>query len=310
MWGKSAREREFMPFAPHRSVAALTDRLACVLVALTSALAATSARAATDEPVAAVWKERQALFSYRGMLTAYPCGVLQNRIALILATVGARPDVEVTVVNCDFPDASTVAAGGIASPTRNPRGPAGAYSTGAIDGADAGWSQTASGSGSYRRAQPRQVADVRVRLSMPAAMTPELIAELETDRKRRELITRVTGDVRPLYDDPIPFMAQRQVVTLSRETVDLEPADCELLDQMSSTLLRELGIRVVRRGYTCDRSWRSRITPTLEVEALVAVGFTVSGPGGKAPAGGDVDPVSPEDTGAEQTRDDAMPKPD
>lgn len=257
------------------------DGLTCALVAVTLALTATSGRAATDEPVAAVWKERQAFFSYRGMMTAYPCGVLQNRIALVLATVGARPDVEVTVVNCDFPAASTVApAGDIGSQTRSPRGPSGAYSMGAVDGPDAGGSQTASGSGSYHRAEPRQVADVRVRLSMPAEMTPELIAELETDRKRRELITRVTGDVRPLYDDPIPFMAQRQVVILSRETADLEPADCELLDQMSSTLLRELGVRVVRRGYTCDRGWRSRIAPTLEVEALVPVGFTVSGPGG------------------------------
>ena len=276
------------------------DGLTCALVAVTLALAATSGRAATDEPVAAVWKERQAFFSYRGMMTAYPCGVLQNRIAFILATVGARPDVEVTVVNCDFPTASTVApAGDVASQTRSPRGPAGAYSMGAVDGADAGGSQTTSGSGSYRRAEPRQVADVRVRLSMPAEMTPELIAELETDRKRRELITRVTGDVRPLYDDPIPFMAQRQVVTLSRDTIDLEPADCELLEQMSSTLFRALDVRVVRRGYVCDRGRRSRIAPTLEVEALVAVGFAVSAPGDRAPAGGNTDPAPPEDTDAE-----------
>lgn len=272
-------------------MSALMDRLPRVLVLLTLALDATWGRAGADEPVLAVWKERQAHFSYRGMMTAYPCGVLRHRIALILASAGARPDVDVTVINCDFPLASAQASGGdVAFQRRHPRAPTAAYPARAAAAAGTGWPETTRGPDNYRRIEPVQVLDVRVRLSMPAGMTPELIAELEMDRRRRELITRVTGDVRPLFDDPIPFIAKRQVFTISRETIDLEPADCELLDQMSSTILRELGVRVVRRGYTCDRGWRSRIAPTLEVEALVPVGFGIGAATAPAPVGGSLDP--------------------
>lgn len=150
------------------------------------------------------------------------------------------------------------------------------------------WTRSASepGRGYYRRAEPRQVVDLRVRLSLPVAITPEIIEELKWDRKRRELLARVTDDPLPLFDDPIPFAAQRQVVTLSREN-GLQAVDCELLEQMASTVLRELGVRVLRRNIRCDRGTVSRIPPRLTVEAMLPLAYPSSAAGGAATDDGD-----------------------
>ena len=242
------------------------------LLALT--LLPTCAPAAAPEPVAAVWKERQLSFHYTSFEAAYPCHVLRSRIARVLNAVGARPDLQVTVTNCDSSVvAPTVANGEGTGWPQNRSGswPGDPPSVSTRD--DASWPQSRAAPmpGTHRRTEPKQAVDVRVYLSMPTEMTPAVIAELKADRKRRELITRVTGDPLPLFDDPIVFTAQRQVVTLSHETTGIEPADCELLDQMATTVFRTLGVRVLRRGYACDRSWVSRIHPTLDVEALLPV---------------------------------------
>lgn len=279
---------------------ALLGGLAPVLVFLALALHAAAGRTASQEPVAAVWKAQQLDFTYRGYEAVYPCSVLQQRIALMLNVVGARPDLEVIVNDCDGPFASaTVPLGNGPDRPAGSMGPGGNRSVTFATGGGSGWTRTspASATGYARRSEPQQVAQVSVRLSMPAEMTPEVIAELQTDRKRRELITRVTGNPLPLFDNPIPFAAHRQVVTLSRETAGVEAADCELLEQMVRTVFRELGVRVVRRGYTCDRSYASRIAPTLDVEALVPVALEVEAP--ETPAmGGDP-------TDAPESRDEA-----
>lgn len=226
------------------------------LLLLAVALPAAGSQAAEQEPVVAVWRERQLHFTYRGFDAVYPCSVLQNRVALVLVTVGARPDVQVSVHHCDASFASaTVPATGS---TRWPQSPtATGTSSGPTSPADY-----------YRRAQPRQVAEVGIRMSVPVEVTPEVAAELKTDRKRRELVAQVTGDPLPLFDDPIRFAAQRQSVTLSRDT-GIEAFDCELLEQMALSLFRDLDVRVLRRGYRCDRDSMSRIAPKLEVEALI-----------------------------------------
>lgn len=278
---------------------AFSAGLVASLVLLALALFGTSERAAAEEPVTAVWKARQLHFSYRGYEAVYPCSVLQQRIALVLGAVGARPDLEVIVNDCSGPFASATVPFG-----NGPSWPPGSTEPGSGDspalapGSDTGWTRTAASGPRYsRRSEPRQVAHVSIRLSMPVETTPEVIAELETDRKRRELITQVTGNPLPLFDDPIPFPAWRQVVPLSRETAGVDAADCELLEQMATSLFRELGVRVVRRGYTCDRSWASRVAPTLDVDALVPVGFTVGAREAPAPGGEENDPPASEDAG-------------
>lgn len=277
------------------------DGLLPALALLTLVLLPTCARAEAQDPVVAVWKERQLRFSYLGFMAVYPCHVLQNRIARVLNAVGARPDLQVTLTHCDASFASpTVVAGDDAGGPHNPSGSLpGAWPTGpSRDGAGRLLNTSESGPGAYRRTEPRQVVDVQVQLSMPAAMTQEVIAELKADRKRRELIARVTGDPLPLFADPIAFAAQRKAVTLSHETTGIEAADCELLDQMASSVFRTLGVRIVRRGYTCDRTWVSRIRPTLDVEALVPVVLQVTD-ARETPAPGDdqPDPPVPEDSG-------------
>jgi len=282
------------------------------LLALT--LLPTCVPAAAPEPVTAVWKEHQLSFHYASFAAAYPCHVLRSRIARVLNAVGARPDLSVTLTNCDSSIIEPTVANGDATgwpQNRSGSRPDDPSSVSIRDGA--GWSQgrSASVSDAYRRSEPLQVVDARVHLSMPAEMTPAVIAELKADRKRRELITRVTGDPLPLFDDPMVFTAQRQVVTLSHETTGIEPADCELLDQMAMTLFRTLGVRVLRRGYVCDRSWVSRIHPVLDVQALLPVPSELTG-GAQSGGPGSIKPRSPEfeDPGDAPARDEADSRPE
>ena len=106
----------------------------------------------------------------------------------------------------------------------------------------------------------------------PVAVTPEVLAEIDRDKSRRELVSRVTGNPAAAMNDPIVFAAQRQTVTLSRQTMRLEPEDCELLEQIATNVFRELDVRVVRRSSTCDARQPSAIAPQLTVEALLPTG--------------------------------------
>ncbi len=204
---------------------------------------------------------RTLFFSYRSSLVVYTCSALEDRVARILRAVGARPDLQVSVSNCSesipMPDPPMSDSG----------------SWGASDGGSWGALEPATNRSLTRRTEPRQLVNVSVRLMMPVEVTPEILDELKKDRSRRELVSRVTGDPSARFDDPIAFTAQRQLVTLSRKTIGLEPEECELLDQMSASGFRELGIRVVRRSFVCDRDRVSRLAPELDVEALIGTPF-------------------------------------
>ena len=222
---------------------------------LGSILLATESHAEEQEPVMAVWKERQLQFSYQRSAAVHSCSELRNRITNVLRAVGARPDLKVTLRNCDVPHVSRPLPG--------------------RDGA--GWPRDAFGSspGYDPQGEPPEFVDVYLEVSMPVEMTPEVIAELEADKKRRKLITDVTGDPLPLFDDPIAFTARRQTVSLSRETVGIKAADCELLDRLVTSSFKTLGVEVVRRSYACQRGWRSHIAPSLDVVALIPTFFRV-----------------------------------
>lgn len=102
---------------------------------------------------------------------------------------------------------------------------------------------------------------------MPVEVTPQVLAELEKDKSRRELLARVTGN--PL-NEPIVFPAERRTVELSRQTLKLDAEECELLEQMSRALFKKLGIRVTR-STSCSRDRVSAIPPHMRVEALLPV---------------------------------------
>jgi hypothetical protein len=231
-----------------RSVAACT---ACVL-AFASVDAATTgepeqappAGKGTGESTVAVWKYKEVDFIYRSNLAIYSCTALESRVASILRGVGARDDVDVRVSDCRE----------VLMPQDDTLDPWRTSTKGYLD-----------------RRNREQLAHVRVRLQMPVEMTPDIVAELERDQARRELISRVTRDPAAKSDHPVVFPAQRQPVTLSRKTIGIEPEECELLDQIATSVFPQLDVRVVRRAYSCSKYQVSRIPPQMTVEALMEV---------------------------------------
>lgn len=56
---------------------------------------------ADGESVQAVWKPQQMNFEYRGYSTTYSCRSLEDKLELILRSVGAREDVQLNGYACD-----------------------------------------------------------------------------------------------------------------------------------------------------------------------------------------------------------------
>ena len=108
---------------------------------------------------------------------------------------------------------------------------------------------------------------------MPVELTSDIMDEVEKDKARRELVSRVTGNPNAAMNDAIFFPAELRQVELSHDTLDLEPMDCELMEQMASSVFRKLDIKVKARSLSCDPRERSSINPSLTVEALLPVGF-------------------------------------
>jgi hypothetical protein len=224
-----------------------------LLAAAVSFIAGSAATAA--EQVAAVLKTHEVRFVYRSLVNVLACDELRNQVATILRALGARDDVQVRVNDCQI----------VVIP----------------DDIDPPWDRS---NREYPRDifrdrdfDQRQTSHVRVQVMFPIEATPQVLAEIEKDKSRRELISRVTGDPTPALNDPIVFPAERKQLTLPRGTIRLRPEHCELLEQMIPTVFRELGIKVVGRQLGCDRYGRSRLTPKLTVEVLWPVGAPVPG---------------------------------
>jgi hypothetical protein len=221
--------------------------------------------AAAEEPVLSVWKVKEARFSYRSSIAIYSCRAIQDRIVSIFRAIGARDDLQVSLSGCDtfvntpgpsvdFPSADF--------PSQQTR-------TGFPTSSDP--FPTPSERFRNRPSDRGQLVSVYVRVLMPTEVTPEVVNELDRDKSRRELVSRVTGDPTARLNVPVAFPATWQSVTLSHATIGLDPEECELVEQMSNTVLRQLGVRVVRRSRSCDRDRVSRIPPQLTVEVLKGV---------------------------------------
>lgn len=224
-----------------------------------------------QEPTPAVWKWREADFFYRSNVALYSCDAMKARVISILRAVGGRDDMTVRVDNCD--------------PFMTPPDPL--TNT---------WRNVPSSSHLNNQRNREQVVHVRVKVLMPVEMTPEIIEEIQRDKSRRDLISRVTGNPAASQNDPIMFHARRESVTLSRKTIGLDAIECELIDQMASSVLPKLDVRVVRRNISCSRDGTSRIPPQLTVEALVGVTYGAT----ELPKiEDDPAPAAPESTGTE-----------
>jgi hypothetical protein len=226
---------------------------------------------ATGPETAAVLKQQEVDFFYRSSVAPFSCTDIQGRVASIMRYLGARDDINVTVNGCD--SMVTPMDNPASDPWQN-QNPNNRWGTTAGDWTTSGsnrWNTSSSSSISRQPARPEQSTHVRIRLMMPVEVTPEILDQMQKDKSRRELISRVTGNANTALNDPIVFPAQRQRVALDHRALDLEPDECELLEQMSTTVFRKLNIRVVSRGPRCDRSEISHMPPQMTVEALMPV---------------------------------------
>jgi hypothetical protein len=227
----------------------------------------------------AVLKTREVNFIYRSTNSVMACDELRNRIATILREVGARDDVQVTANECE-----AFLSPEMRGPRRSdPRvsgtfQPGGGYNNDDLMKRPAERQMdrqaTLTHADQYDRFRS-QTTPVHITLLMPVVITPEIVQEVERDKARRALISRVQGNQNAAADDPIFFAAERREVTLSHDTVELEPVDCELLEQMSRQVFRQLDLKVKSSTLSCDS--RSSLRPQLKVEALLPVGFLMPG---------------------------------
>ncbi len=84
---------------------------------------------------------------------------------------------------------------------------------------------------------------VRIKASLPAIATPELLEKLRTD-PRRELVTRVQGKGGQVDHATAQFPAQWRMVELDgRRGRPIEEGDCELLEYMVRDVFVPMGIK-------------------------------------------------------------------
>jgi hypothetical protein len=217
--------------------------------------------------VPAVLKAREASFVYRSSTRPLSCDQLRQRIANIMRALGARPDVDVRANDCaSFIDPMSMTdPSRMGRTTQNPMDP--------YDRSSSPLDRARSSRSDLSDPNRSQSTSVRIRLMMPVEVTPEIVDEVEKDKARRELVSRVQGNRTAAMNDAIFFPAERQQVELSHDTIDLEPLDCELLDQLSMGVFRKLDLKVTNRSLACDPSERSYIPPSVTVEALLPVGY-------------------------------------
>ncbi|HEY7642617.1 MAG TPA: hypothetical protein VH814_22980 [Steroidobacteraceae bacterium] len=230
-----------------RSIEALAALLAAGALA-------SSCAAAAQEDVAAVYKVHEVRFVYRSFANMLDCGQLRQHVGAILLNLGARDDIKVRVSNCEL----------FLMPDESPWRRSDPF----------GWPTDR-----YERLRDdrMQTSNVRIEVMFPVEATPDVMKEIEKDKSRRELVSRVTGNPLAALNDPIIFPAQRKRVTLSRATIRLRPEDCELLEQMIPTVFKQLDVKVLDKKVSCDSHRRSYFAPTVVVETLLPKGMPAAG---------------------------------
>lgn len=111
---------------------------------------------------------------------------------------------------------------------------------------------------------------VIVSVTAPVEATPEALAERDKSKSKRELTARVRGE----KEDPealAPFPAQWKRVSLSRGAMNLEPGDCELIEELRRKVLPKLSVRLIKDNTHCTPHQVMIGQPQLEIETLVAL---------------------------------------
>ena len=258
---------------------------------------------ADQEAVTAVLKMRESDFVYRSQLYYMSCDELRNGVAVILRALGARDDVQVRVTNCNFGGAPDMVVGGGSGAGSYPQSQSGSTW-------DNNWDRSTrqqSPMDRMRSETPTVSIPVHIWAMMPVPADSKVMKEMEQDKSRRELISRVTGNMNVAMNDPILFAAKRQQVTLSHETIKLEPQHCQLLDQMITHVFRDFDLKAVHKNLSCDPHQKSNFPPSATVDALLPVGYVL--PGSDKHKKKEKDPEPPPPEQQEQPAQPAQPAP-
>jgi hypothetical protein len=112
-------------------------------------------------------------------------------------------------------------------------------------------------------------AFARVAAASPVDASPENIEAATTFDPRQELLARVRSVQLPTPTDIERFPAEWRTVSIARmRSLQLGPADCELLRRMNEQIFPHLSVRVVRKTLSCS-SQTEFARPILVVEALM-----------------------------------------
>ena len=225
------------------------------LVVLAASSLVMNCAALAEEQIPAVLKLHEVQFVYRSVANFFACDELRRDVAVILRAIGARDDVQVRVNDCEIvliPDERSSTFDRF-----HPEHPADPFRN--FD------------------EEQRQFSTVFVKVMFPIEATPEVMKEIDKDKSRRDLISKVTGDPAAALNDPIVFPAEHRQVTLSRSTLRLRPEHCELLEQMIPSLARQLKFKVINKQLSCDRYGRAEFPPKVTVEVLWPTGAPLPG---------------------------------
>jgi hypothetical protein len=238
-------------------------QFALLLLAISSLTLHGAAIAEEPKQVAAVLKLREVQFVYRTVVNFFACDELRRDVAIIMRALGARDDVQVRVNNCELVLTPQQQASADGWDRFHPERPADPFRN-------------------FGNDDEQQFSTVSVKAMFPIEATPEVMKEIDKDKSRRDLISRVTGDQAAALNEPIVYPAERKEITLSQGTLSqgtfrLRPEHCELLEQMIPTLARQLDFKVTSKRLSCDRFGRAQFTPKVTVEVLWPTGVPFPG---------------------------------
>ena len=117
---------------------------------------------------------------------------------------------------------------------------------------------------------PELMPRVEIRAALPMEATPELLAELEKQAPKRELIAKVTG--KPATEATAQFATRwRQVRFDPTATSRIEPGDCELMEQLRDAVFVPFRLRLVEDSMSCPPKQVVLYGIRLSVEVLEPV---------------------------------------
>jgi len=107
---------------------------------------------------------------------------------------------------------------------------------------------------------------VRIVAAFPVEATPEVLAELERDASKRELVARVQGKSATEATAQFPARTKR-VEFRSGGMSFLQDGDCELMEQMRDRVFGPLGVKVIDSSVHCSprQVWLGAIRMTVDV---------------------------------------------